>query len=75
MEEKVLKILAAIEPDIIAYEGENMIADGIIDSFVIIDIVSELEDEFDLDIDAELVTIENFNNKDSIIRLIGKLLG
>ena len=75
MEERVLNTLEAIEPDIISYEGENMIADGIIDSFVIIDIVSELEDEFNLEIDAELVTIENFNNKDSIIRLIKKLIG
>ena len=36
-------------------------------------IISELEDAFSIEIDAEYVTEENFGNKDCIITLIKKL--
>lgn len=75
MEERILKILEENNADIITYDGDNMIEDGIIDSFEIIGIVSDLEEEFDIEIDAEYVIAENFLNKDAIIRLMKKLIG
>lgn len=75
MEERILKILEENNADIITYGGDNMIEDGIIDSFEIIGIVSDLEEEFDIEIDAEYVIAENFLNKDAIIRLMKKLIG
>lgn len=70
MEEKLLKILADVNEDILAYNGENMLADGIIDSFTMVEIISEIEDEFDIEVDVEEVVAENFANKDIIIRFV-----
>lgn len=52
-----------------------MMGDGLVDSFELIDIVSQLEEDFDIEIDGEYVTVENFANKDTIIVLMKKLLG
>ena len=51
-----------------------MMEDGVIDSFTVINVVSDLEDEFDIEIDAKYVVAENFKNKDAIIALVKKLL-
>lgn len=74
MEEKLMEILGDINEEILTYEGTNMMADGIIDSFGLISIISQLEDEFDLEINAEDVTVENFANKECIIGLLKNLL-
>lgn len=75
MREQILRILEDINPVIISYTGDTMLLDGTIDSFEMIDIVSELEEEFGIEIDAELVVAENFANKETIIELMSKLLG
>ena len=74
MEERILEILANIEPDIVSYEGDDLFDAGIIDSMMIIDIVSDIEEEFGIEIDAELVVAENFASKDTIIDFILPLL-
>lgn len=73
MEKRVLRILADINDELLAYEGPNMVDDGIINSFELISIISELEEEFKISIDAEFVTEEHFGNKDCIIALIKRL--
>ncbi|HJJ47111.1 MAG TPA: hypothetical protein O0X32_02530 [Methanocorpusculum sp.] len=73
-EERILKILAGVNEKILTYDGPNMLEDGTIDSFELIEIVSQLEEEFDIEIDAEYAVIENFGNKESIISLMNKLL-
>lgn len=75
MNERIIQILKGINEDIISYEGTNMMGDGLVDSFELIDIVSQLEEEFDIEIDGEYVIVENFANKDTIIALMKELLG
>lgn len=75
MEEKILEILAANNEEILDYTGDNMLEDGIVDSFEIIAIVGDLEEEFDIEIDAAYVVEEHFGNKDAIIELMRMLLG
>lgn len=74
MEEKIIEILNNINPDIMDYDGDNLYDAGIIDSMMVIDIVSDIEDEFGIEIDAELVIAENFANKDTIINFITEIL-
>lgn len=74
MEQKILEILRDINEDILAYAGSNMVADGVIDSFELIDIVGRLEEEFDIEIDGKYVVIQNFANKEAIVNLMQKLL-
>ncbi len=74
MEEKIIAILEDVNEDILTYTGPNMVADEIIDSFELIDMIGKLEDEFDIEIDAAEVTEENFGNKDRIIALIKRIV-
>ena len=74
MEEKVLEILEEYCEEAIGYTGDNMMEEVVIDSFTVINIVSELEDAFDIEIDAKYVVAENFRNKEAIIELVARLL-
>lgn len=75
MEEKVISILDDYNEAIKNYEGENMVADGLVDSFELIGIVGDLEEEFDIEIDAKYVVTKYFANKDAIIALVKQLVG
>lgn len=74
MEERVLEILEEYCEEALTYEGDNMMEEGIIDSFTVINIVSELEDAFDIEIDAKYVVAENFKNKAAILELVRRLV-
>ena len=74
MEEKILEILEEHCEEALDYDGDSMMEDGIIDSFTVINLISDLEDEFDIEIDAKYVVAENFKNKEAIIALVQKLL-
>lgn len=74
MEKKILAILGDVNEEILTYTGTNMVGDGLLDSFEVISLIGTLEDEFDIEIDAEYVTVENFANKDSVISLVAKLV-
>lgn len=70
MSEKIETILKELNEDIILYDGSDMLGEGIIDSFDILEIVSALEEELDLEIDAQYITQENFANKNAILGMI-----
>ena len=74
MQERILEILSEHCEEALTYNGDSMMEDGIIDSFTVINVVSDLEDEFDIEIDAKYVIAENFRNKEEIIALVQKLL-
>ena len=74
MEEKVVEILEEYCEEALSYAGDNMMEEGVIDSFTVINVVSELEDAFDIEIDAKYVVAENFRNKEAIIELVARLV-
>ncbi|MBR4575096.1 MAG: acyl carrier protein [Lachnospiraceae bacterium] len=74
MEERVLKVIDEINDEIREYDGDNLFEAGLLDSFLAIDLVGELEEEFDIEIDAKYVIEENFKTKEAIIALIRKLV-
>ena len=74
MEEKVLEILSDNKEEIMHYEGNNMFAEGIINSFELLSIIGDLEDEFDIEIDAKYVVEKNFANKEAIVDLVKRIL-
>ena len=56
------------------FEKETaLIDDGVLDSFDIISIVSDLNDEFGVDITADELEPENFNTLDAIVALVQSL--
>ena len=74
MKEKVYEILREIEEEIVQYNGDQMMEDGIVDSFITLEIIEALEDNFDIEIDAEYITKKNFANKDKIVELVEQVI-
>lgn len=65
-------ILQELKPELNLQQTENLIETGILDSFDIIVLVSTLDETFQIRIDGADIIPENFNNLDSIIKLVGK---
>lgn len=71
--EKLLKILEQLHPEIDFNECNTLIDDKILDSFDIISIISEINEEYDVVIQAENIRPENFNSAKALYALIKKL--
>ena len=71
--EAVLKILTNLHPEI-DFETSTDLVDGkIIDSFDIVSIISEINDEYDVVIPAEEIVPDNFNSAQALYELIVRL--
>ena len=69
-ERKIIEILNEICPGN-DFENETaIIDDGIIDSLDIVAVISELMEEFDVQLGVNDLTPENFNSVDAIVELI-----
>lgn len=69
----LLEILNDID-DSIDYENEeHLIDDHLLTSFAIISLVGELEDSFDITIEASEMTNENFNSVEAIWDMVQRL--
>ena len=73
MEERLLKILSELRPEVDFTSETALVDDGILDSFDMVALVTEINDEVDVRIGIENLVPENFNSVDSIIELIERL--
>jgi len=72
MRERVLEILQDVVPDV-DFENETaMISDSVVDSFAVVAMVNELNDELDIDIPAREILPANFETLDAIVALVEK---
>lgn len=72
MKEKVLEILANLRPEFDFTEDVNFIEQGMLDSFDVVTLVSDLDSTFGISIDGVDIVPENFSSVDSIINLLKK---
>ena len=72
--EILLEILEDIHPDVNFKKEQGLIDDGIIDSFDIIRIVADIDEEYDVAIPPEEIVPENFNSAQALYQLIERLL-
>lgn len=71
--EELLEILNDINPDV-DYETENNLIDGkIYDSFSIITLISNISDEFDIELGPEHLIPENFNSAQAMWDMIQRV--
>ena len=71
--ETLLGILNEID-DTIDWKNEKaLIDDRIRDSFGVISLISELEDQFDIEVDAAEIIPENFNSVEAMWKMIQRL--
>jgi acyl carrier protein len=69
---KVLRILSKIQPDFDFSQDLNFIEEGMIDSFDMINLVTELDEEFGISIDGVDIIPENFSTINAIVLLLNK---
>lgn len=71
--EELLEILSEIRPDV-DFETETELIDGkILNSFDIVSIVGDVNDEFDIEISAADLVPENFNSAKAMYEMICRL--
>ncbi len=73
MRDDILEILNEVRPDV-DFEAEDQLVDAaILTSLDIVAIVSEFNDEFDVDISPDDLLPENFNSVDAMVELISNI--
>ena len=73
MRETIINLLEGIN-DSVDYElCTSLIDDGVLSSLDVIQIIGELDDEFDIAIPAAEIVPKNFNSLDAIVALIERL--
>lgn len=73
MKEQIIKILTELRPEFdFSQEGQNFIEEGMLDSFDMVSLVSELDSTFGISIDGMDILPENFATLDAIVNLLKK---
>lgn len=68
--EKLLEILQGIRPDVDFVNEKSLIDDGILDSFDVVSIISELDDAFGVQVRITELAPDNFNSAEAIWALV-----
>ena len=71
--EKLLEILEDLNPDVDFKTEEQLIDNGLLDSMAILSLVSDLEDEFDVEITPIELVPANFNSAAAMWKMIQRL--
>ena len=72
--ERIIELLQEIKEDI-DYENEtSLIDDELLDSFDILQLISALDDEFDISIPAAMIVPENFNSVEALWNMVQELM-
>lgn len=71
--EDLLRILSDLHPDVDFETEEHLIDDMILDSFDIVSLITEINDQFDVTITAKDIIPENFNSARALYELIQNL--
>lgn len=69
---RILDILAGIRPEFDFSTSQDYFADGMLDSFDVLALVSDLDREFDIRIEGTEILRENFCNPQAICILLRK---
>lgn len=68
--DELIEILTEMHPDIDFEKEDKLIDDNILDSFDIVSLISEIQDNFDVTLDASDIIPENFNSAAALYALI-----
>lgn len=72
--DELFEILSDLHPEVDFENEEGLIDDGILDSFDIVTLISEIQDVFEVTIDAQKIVPENFNSANAIYSMIQDIL-
>lgn len=69
----LLEILSDLHPEVDFDREEHLIDNGVLDSFDIITIISEIADAFDVVVPAKDIVPKNFNSAKALYAMITRL--
>ena len=73
---KIIEILNEIIPDVSNETLENnkeLVHSGVLNSFSIVMLISELSDAFDIEISPQEIVYENFDSLDGLTKMVARL--
>lgn len=71
--EKLLELLKSVKPGVDFEKCEDMIEEGLIDSFDIVTIVAKVNEEFDIDFTVSEIVPENFKTPTTLYETIERI--
>ena len=71
--DELIKILEEVRPDLDFYSEKSLIDGGILDSFDIITLVGEFNENYNIEINVADLLPENFNSAEAMWELIQRL--
>lgn len=74
MREKLMQIMEEVNPELVVDLDQDLIATGILDSFDIVSIVTEVEEVFNVEIDPDVIIPSNFQTANIILDTMIKIL-
>lgn len=72
MKDKIIEILSSLRPEFDFTRDDNFIEQGMLDSFDVVNLVSDLDSTFGISIDGIDILPENFASLEAIINLLKK---
>lgn len=73
MREKLMNILQELRPELDFEKEDKLIENGVLDSFDLVSLIGEMNDQFDIEVDFDDIEPENFNSVSAMEKLIQKL--
>ncbi len=73
--EIILAILSEIKPTKNLEQVEDIVEGGYLDSFELMSLIGSLSEKFEIEIDVDDISPENFNSVSAIAALVKKLKG
>ncbi|MCR4989593.1 MAG: acyl carrier protein [Lachnospiraceae bacterium] len=71
--EELIELLSEVKEDVDFENETSLVDDGILDSFDILQIISALNDEYDISIPASEIIPKNFNSAASLYNMVMRL--
>ena len=70
---ELMEILTSLKPEIDFETEKELIDDGLLESFDVITLIAEIEDQFGIEVPAEEIVPENFNSAEALWNLVRRL--
>ena len=73
MREKILEILKDVRPDVDFETETGLISGEVLESLDLLTVITMLQDELEIEIDGQEISVENFDSLDAMVRMAERL--
>lgn len=72
--EKLLEILKRVKPEMDFLYSIDLVDEGVLDSIDIVSIISEIEEEYGIEVDPDEIDPDNFQSASAMLEMIQKAM-